>query len=203
GETNPDPLPYTITALNDFPPTVMLTKPGQDVTLPANGLLKLEGSANDDLGVERLTLRMRVIDGPTLQPKPYRDGRSFKLAEGGHPKMLAYKDAIELEKLKDEQGKPFPLQPKTVLEYWLEAADACDYPKPNIGESEHFKLTIAEPDKNEQKQKQDRDQGKKEQEKHDQQQDQQLDKENKQRQENQGNGQQQKNDGEKNQDPQS
>jgi hypothetical protein len=180
-ETNPDQLPYSIEALLDRPPEVALKKPGKDITLPANGLLQLEGSASDDLGVERMTLRMRVAD-QTLKPKPYRDGKSFKLADGGYPKMLAYKDAVELDKVKDEEGKPFALKPKMEMEYWLEAADACDYPRPNIGESAHHKVIISEPDQNQQKQQQNRQEAQKEQQQHEQQQDQQLAKENEQRQ---------------------
>lgn len=180
-ETSPPQLPYQIKVLADRAPDVVLKKPGQDVTLPANGLLQLEGSASDDLGVGRMTLRMQVIDGPTLQPKPYRSGKSFKLDDGGYPKMLEYKDSVELDKVKDAQDKPFALQPKMVIEYWLEAADACDYPKPNVGESKHYKVTIGEPDKEEQKQQQERQNAAQDQQKHEQKQDQQLAKENAQR----------------------
>src|SRR5262249_42844675 len=138
GETNLPHVPYPIKVWLDRPPEVVLKKPGQDITLPANGLLQLESSSSDDLGVERMTLRMQV-DGQPLQPKPYREGKSFKLPDGGYPKMLEYKDAVELDKIKDADGKPVDLKTKMVVEYWLEAADACDYPKPNIniGESAH------------------------------------------------------------------
>jgi hypothetical protein len=196
GESYPEHVPYSIEALPDRPPNVKLTKPGADVTLPANGLLQLEGSADDDLGVASMTLRMQVVGKGMLEPKPYRGGKSFKLADGGYPKMLEYKDAVELDKLKDEQGRPVAVTPKLVIEYWLEAADACDFPKPNIGESDRFRVTIGEPDKDQKKQQEQRQQAAKDQQNHEQKQDQDLDKENKQNQEKQNQ------DGGKNGDPQ-
>src|SRR5262249_25557798 len=111
GEASHAELPYTITALRDRPPAVELKKPGKNVTLPANGLLQLEGAASDDYGVAGMTLRMQIVEGVQLQPKPYRPGKSFQLAGGGYPKMLDYKDAVELDKLKDVQDRPYPLQP--------------------------------------------------------------------------------------------
>jgi hypothetical protein len=185
GDSSAASIPYSIKALIDHPPKVVLTKPSQDITLPANGLLQLEGNANDDLGVESMTLRMQVAGGPLLQPKPYRGGKSFKLADGGYPKMLEYKDAVALDKLKDDQDKPFAMAPKIVLEYWLEAADACDFPKPNVGESNKFKVTIGDPDNDQKKQQEQRHQATKDQQNHEKQQDQDLAKENQQNQERQ------------------
>jgi hypothetical protein len=192
GESNSEHSPYTITAMPDREPNVKLTKPGQDVTLPANGLLQLEGAADDDLGVASMTLRMQVGGGSMLQPKPYRGGKSFKLADGGYPKMLEYKDAVELNKLQDDQGKPFPVAPKMIIEYWLEAKDACDFPEPNTGESKHFKVVIGEPDKDKQKQQEERNQAAKDQQNHEQKQDKNLDKENQERKEQQNKEQQNK-----------
>jgi hypothetical protein len=182
--TNLISVPYTITALRDYPPVVDLKKPGQDVTLPSSGLLQLEGSASDDLGVASMTLRMQIVGGASLEPKPYRPGKSFQLPAGGYPKMLEYKDAVELDKVKDTEGKPFALQPKMVVEYWLEAADACDFPAPNVGESKHFKVTIAEPNPDQKQQQEERQKAQQEQKQHEQQQDKKLDKENQDRQEN-------------------
>jgi hypothetical protein len=180
GDSNVESAAYTISVVRDYPPRVELTKPGQDVALPANGLLQLEGSASDDVGVKSMTLRMRVVDGAALKSKPYRPEKEFKLADGSYPKMLEYKDAVELDKVKDEQDKPFALQPKMIVEYWLEAADNCDYPPPgpNIGESKHFHVTIGEPEKDAAKLAQQRSQAAADQKKHEQAQNEKLDKEN-------------------------
>jgi hypothetical protein len=192
GDPTPPMLPYTISALRDYPPTVELKKPGKNITLPANSVLQLEGSATDDLGVATMALRMQV-DNRELQPKPYRPGKSFQLAGGGYPKMLEYKDAVELDKLKDAEDKPFTLRPQMVVEYWLEAADACDFPAPNIGESKHFKVTIGEPDKDQKKQTEQKQKAADEQKQHEKQQDDKLKQESdKQQQDGQGNQPQEK-----------
>jgi hypothetical protein len=177
GEANTDPPEYSIQVLQDHAPLVELTKPGQDVTLPANGLLALEGVATDDIGITGMTLHLRVADGPEFRPQPYRDGKSFKLAEGGYPRTLQYRDFVELNKLQSADGKAVKLEPKTVLEYWLEATDDCDYPGPNVGKSRTYKVTIGEPDADQKKQEQQRQQAKQEQQKHETKQDEQMKKE--------------------------
>jgi hypothetical protein len=165
---------YTIAVLADLAPKAILTKPGADVTLPANGTLRVEGSASDDIGVKEVTLRLGLADGPALKPKPYRADKKFQLAEVGYPKTIDYRDFVALDQLKDDKGQPFPLVKGMVLEYWLEAADACDFPKPNRGESKHFKVNIVDPEKDQQQQKKDRDQAAAEQKKHEKEQDQKL-----------------------------
>ncbi len=176
---------YSIKAIADLPPKVELTKPAADITLPANGTLQLQGTASDDIGVKELTLRLRLADGPELAPRPYRPEKSFRLADGGYPKMLDYRDFVALDQLKDGQDKPFPLVKGMVLEYWLAAADACDFPPsgPNRAESKHYKATIAEPTPDKQKEQKERDQAAAEQKKHDQQQDEKLKHEEQKRQE--------------------
>jgi hypothetical protein len=178
GEINTDPMTYSVTVLPDHAPQVELTKPGQDVTLPANGVLPLEGVATDDIGLKSLALHLRLADGPELQPKPYRQGKSFRLADGGYPKTLQYKDFVELDKVRDADGKPQALQPKMVLEYWLEAADDCDSPGPNVGRSKTYKVTLGDPDADRNRQQQERQKAQQEQQKHEAKQDQQLKQEN-------------------------
>jgi hypothetical protein len=175
GDSNVAGVPYTIKVLTDFPPKAELTKPGADVTLPANGTLRLEGFVSDDIGVKDVRLRLRQAEGAALQPKAYRPDRSLRLGEVGYPKTINYQDFVALDQLKDEQGKPFPVATGMVLEYWLEATDACDYPGPNpSGESKHFKVTISEPAADKQQQQKEREQAAAEQKKHDQKQDEQL-----------------------------
>ncbi len=183
GDGNTEAMPYTITVLPDQAPRAELTKPGEDVTLPANGTLKLEGSATDDFGVQALALRMRLVDGAALAPKPYRAGKSLRFTDGSYPKTIAYKDFVALDALKDEAGKPLPLAKGQVLEYWLEVLDGCDFPAPNRGESRHFKVTIAEPTPDKKKEQEQRDQAAREQKDHEKKQDEKLGAENKERQE--------------------
>jgi len=187
-EPSGDSLPYRITAIPDLAPTVELTQPGKDVTLPANGTLQLEGSASDDHGVAKVTLRMRIKDSIELQPKGYREeeGKSFRFEDGSYPRTIEYKDFIELDKVKDTQGRPWPLHPGNVIEYWLEAADACDYPPPgpNVGKTEKtWKITIAAPEKDPKKTEQERKDAQQKKEEHKKNQDKELDKQNEQKKE--------------------
>jgi hypothetical protein len=178
GESNTDPPAYTVQVLTDHEPRVELTKPGQNVTLPANGVLRLEGLATDDIGLKGMTLQMQVKGGPKLRAKPYREGKSFRLEDGGYPTTLRYKDFVELASVQDPDGKPVTLRPKTEVEYWLEATDDCDFPGPNVGKSDTYKLTIADPETDKAKEGQERKKAEEEQKQHEAKQDEQLQKEN-------------------------
>src|SRR5262249_32832863 len=141
GERNTDPMPYMIRVRPDMPPIVELTKPGHDVKLPANGILRLEGLVKDDFGLTGLTLQL--FDGFRTQVIPYRKDKSFRGEDGSYPVELRYKQFVELDKIRQTNGQP--LQPSMQLRYWLEATDNCDYPRPNIGKSRDFRVEIVEP----------------------------------------------------------
>jgi hypothetical protein len=190
-EDNIDRDPYRIVVYEHGKPRVQLTKPGANIELPPYGTLVLEGSANTshpEIGIQNMTLQMRARltkdakDATPLEPKPYRPGKSFKLVNDKYPPALKYMDVVVLEKLKTANGVPFPLAKGMEVEYWLEARDNTDYPDKNgaAGESDKFKVTIIDPEKDKKKQEQDRKQAKKEQEQHEKQQNQDLDKQNKQ-----------------------
>ena len=177
-----DPVSYAVTALPDQPPMVELTKPGKDIRLPADALLHLEGKAGDDIGVKSLLLRMRVIGGDKLRGQPYRSDEEMRLADGGYPRELEYKDFVELSRVKNDNGQAIPLRGGMVLEYWLEASDACDYPHANVAESKHYSVLLTEPEKNDPKKNQEKQQAEKDKKQHEQKQDQKLQKENQERQ---------------------
>jgi hypothetical protein len=177
-----DATSYPVTAIPDDPPTVELTKPGMDIRLPADALLHLEGKARDDIGVQGLVLRMRVVGGDKLRGQPYRSEEELRLADGGYPRELEYKHFVELSRVKSENGQPYALRAGLELEYWLEASDACDYPRANVSESKHYRVLLTEPEKNPEKQKQEKQQSEKDKKQHEQKQDQKLQKENQDRQ---------------------
>jgi hypothetical protein len=182
GEIFTDSLAYPVVVFPDLPPKVELTKPGKDSQLPANGVLQVEGQASDDIGVKSLTLQMRLLAGIRLQPKHYRSDDKLQLPHGGYPLFLAYKDFVELAKLKDADGKPVRLETGDILEYWLEAADACDLPAPHVSESKHFRVQIMAANQDDQQQQQEAQQAQQEQQQHEKSQDQQLQQEDKERQ---------------------
>jgi hypothetical protein len=166
-ETYGDLLLYPVVADPDQPPhEVKLTTPGKDGSLPANGVLKVAGTAKDDIGVKDLALHLRVLEGPNLRAREFYANKDLPLAGGGYPLKVEYQDNIDLTNVQTPDGKPFELKAGMELEYWLEARDACDYPKPNEpGQSEKYRLRLTEP-QDAQKQKQQRDEARKEQQEH-------------------------------------
>jgi hypothetical protein len=184
GESVRDPNIYPIKVLPDYPPRVELTRPGKDIELPANGVLELEGRASDDFGIKRLVLRTVAhteTSAVELAPKPYRGGKTLRTGTGRYPLNLAYRDFVELAKVRGPRETRFRLKPGMELEYWLEATDNCDYPEANrdgqIGRSNHYRVKILEP-QNKQKQQEQKNQANSEQQKHEQKQDQDLNKQN-------------------------
>jgi hypothetical protein len=177
GETNRDPIAYTIQVLADQAPVVVLTSPGRDVELGVNEVLPLEGQASDDLGLAALTLRLRKEDGKLLEPLPYRGGKPLVRGDGRPPQMLEYKEHVDLAKLREAGGAAYTPQLGQMLEYWLEAADFCDYPAPNVGSSKHYKVVFRAPVEP-QKQKNQQDKAAQDQQTHEKQQDQKLQQQN-------------------------
>jgi collagen type III alpha len=144
-ESNGEPIPYTIKVLSDHAPQVEVTHPAPDA-LPVNGTIAIEGKASDDYGLTAMRLCVQLIAGdkPTLlAPKPYRLGKSFKFDDGTYPRALDYKDFLPLDQLKTTLGAVVSLNAGQVIEYWLEAEDNYDNPKPNIGKSQVFRMTLA------------------------------------------------------------
>jgi hypothetical protein len=182
GETWSESTAYAVTAVPDRPPEVELTRPAKDMVLPADALLELEGKATDDIGVQGVSLQARLIGGPKIRPRPYRGKDGLRLTSGGYPTAVDYKDFLDLGKLDAEDGHPVTLRPGSELEYWLEAADACDFDRPNVAQSKHYKVQIAEPRNDAARQKQERQRAEQDGRKHQQQQDRQLEDENKARQ---------------------
>jgi hypothetical protein len=165
GEKSEDSAVFTIHAIPDHPPVVEISEP-RDVTLPANGILKVRGSASDDFGLERLSLHMLKCEPDVM---PYRNGKSLRTDDGSYPRRVDYMDFVDLSKV---QMTGRPLQPGEVIEYWLEARDNCDF-RENVDQSKHYKITIAGPQDPRQQARQ-RQQAQADQDRHEQEQQQQV-----------------------------
>ena len=164
GENFVEPQAYPLIAVPDKAPVVTLTKPvelkekpGWVSSLHANDLLELEGNAADDFGVAEMWLNLRAENGPELPRQPYRSPKEFQLPHGGNPTAVEYKDFVDLAKVRSPADPTFVVRPGMVLEYWLSARDACDFPTPNIGESKHYRVQIVEALNNDKVQKEQRD----------------------------------------------
>lgn len=159
GEKNTDPMPLGIKVIEDLAPQVTITKPEDDeITVPANGQLAVDAAVTDDQGIDKLTLRMKLVqpEQKPLAARPYQEGKSFRRPEKdgtfSWPANLEYKDSVDFTKLTDEAGLPFELKEGMVLEYWLEATDnrtkpgpAGPEPDPNTGRSPHKTVRVGPP----------------------------------------------------------
>jgi hypothetical protein len=152
GEVYNSRIPFPMDVLTDTVPTVTLTRPGHNVTLPANGTLEVEGAVDDDLGLKELTLRLEVLESGkavALKPQTYRPGTSLDLdGKGVYPVHLDYLDLIKLDELRTPLDLPAKLNPGTVVRYWLEATDNSDYPNKtgNVGKSTPYEIKILPPE---------------------------------------------------------
>lgn len=143
GEAYLDAAAYDVVVTPDHAPEVRLTVPGKDVSAPLNGHVEIAGEASDDIGVAAMKLQMQVVGGAKLQAKGYLADKLGK-PEIGTPRRVEYKDVLDLTALKDEAGKAPELKAGMKIEYWLEAADACDAPKPNVGASARFTVQLTD-----------------------------------------------------------
>lgn len=177
--------PYGVKVATDLAPRVQITSPAEDeITLPANGLLAVDATLNDDFGLTGATLKVRQINDKgeavrDFKSKPYRGGKPLlRESDKTYPTRLEYKDSVAFEELTVEPGgQPADLKEGMVLQYWVEAKDNCTEPKANVGKSAVKRVKIAappkEPEKKEQQQQARQQRGAEEQQ-HRQQQDQQL-----------------------------
>ena len=195
GERNLDPPPFSIKVIADLAPTIVIAKPEEDdIQIPANGQLAVDGTVGDDFGIDRVWLKLRIIEpsgqAQALADVPFMGGKSFlRTSDNTWPTSLDYKDSVDFTKLLAADGKTkVELKDGMVIEYWLEAADNRTRPgpkgpeaDPNIGRSKKKTVHVTPP-KVEPQDKKDLDankeQRKTDEAKNDQQQQQRLDKEN-------------------------
>ncbi len=186
GETIAEPFLSTITVENDQPPQVIITHPADDeIELPANGQIVVDGKIGDDFGIDTVTLKLKVVgaaERPLLE-LPYLNGnaRSFhRERDDTWPTDLTYKGSIDLARLKDPAGLDPKLKEGDILEFWLEATDNCTEPRPNVGHSPPKRVRLTPPKVDEAERnnlEQQKQQRQAQEQQHRQQQQQQLDKE--------------------------
>lgn len=159
GERSPEPPPFKITVDEDLAPHVDILKPEeQEIQLPANGQLAVDGIATDDWGLEGMTLKLKLVEPAAreLASFKFQGGKSFRRTEAdgsvSWPTTLDYKGSVDFTKLTDAGGQPVKLEEGMVIEYWLEATDNRTKPgatgpeaDPNIGKSDVKKVRLTPP----------------------------------------------------------
>ena len=155
GEPIAEPFASSIAVLADRAPQLVILKPEEETQAPANGQVAVDGKVGDDFGIDTVTLKMRVLK-PVERPlpdAPYLNGTSPSFRrekDDTYPTDLDYKGSVDLAKLtKDAAGLPLELKEDMVLEFWLEAADNCTEPKPNVGKSDPKRVRLTPPVKEE------------------------------------------------------
>src|SRR5262249_32123546 len=120
--------------------------------------------------------------GPALADRPYLADK-LGTAEFGTPRALPYLHLLKLPTLVDEKGAKVELKPGTQIEYWLEAADACDVRTPPVvARSKSWKILIADQKQDDNQQKKDQKEAENREQEHKKQQEQDLKNEQKERQ---------------------
>jgi len=167
GEKSDETVPYDVRVMPDLPPSLEWTRAAPE-NLPVNGTLALGAKATDDYGLTKARLRLRFKAAPDSPHKElrhieHRGGQPLAGADGRHPRALPLSEVVAIEELSEEGGIKPRLQPGAVIEYFFEAEDNFDFPKPQVGQSEIRSVTLGEP-QDQPKRDAEREQAKKEQE---------------------------------------
>ena len=122
GQSNSQPIEYSVNALADQPPRISIVKPGRDVTIGEDMIIPLQIEAQDDYGVAEVDLHYRI--------------------EGQSEEYVAqlWKEDPETGVFLEHSWNLFSLElfPDDVVSYYAEVADADNISGPNTGRSPVF-----------------------------------------------------------------
>lgn len=122
GQSNSDPIQYSINALTDQSPRISIVRPGEDITIGEEMVIQLQIDAQDDYGVANINLKYRV------------EGQSEE------QEMQLWNEIPQIGVSLAHTWNLAPLQlfPEDIITYYAEAADADNISGPNIGRSAVF-----------------------------------------------------------------
>jgi len=142
--TNPEPPQYTISAILDRAPVIVIASPGQDKVASPTARWPLRFTVKDDHGIGPGALKYVIEMGETIQssetaPQPEPVPVAIQLDGLASPGELAVsREAVfDLGKLS--------LQPGMRVTYWLEVADDRT-PQANLGVSQRYRFSIVDPE---------------------------------------------------------
>ncbi|MBM3242859.1 hypothetical protein FJZ31_41900 [Candidatus Poribacteria bacterium] len=131
GFKNQDPIEYTITALKDEPPKVVITKPGRDINATKVEEVDIVVEATDDFGIASVDLKYAVgINQEASAPLEL----SKSPRPGGDSKKISGTYTFFLEEMNIEPGD--------VITYHAEALDNNTRSGPSKGLSEIYFIEI-------------------------------------------------------------
>jgi len=118
---------YSIEALDDAPPTIVIEKPGRDMRVTAIQEVFTEARADDDYGLARVELRYSVNGGPEQVVTLYQ-------ARGAPSRSITGSHTFFLEE--------WNLQPGDVISYYVTARDTNAATGPGIATSDIYFLEV-------------------------------------------------------------
>lgn len=131
GITNPKPIAYTISLLDDQYPTIQILDPGEDIEIAPDAAFNLRIEGADDFGLSRLTLKYQIISSmasvqdSTWTPIVLKDS-------------FAGERSIQFNHLWDFQY--FPVSFEDVLHYYVEIRDNDIIRGPKSARSQTFSV---------------------------------------------------------------
>lgn len=121
---------YTITALEDAPPTIVIEKPGRDLKVTAIQEVFTEARVEDDYGIALVELRYSINGGPEQTVILHRAGR----ASGAPVRAITGSHTFFLEELN--------LEPGDVISYYVKARDTNTVTGPGEATSDIYFLEV-------------------------------------------------------------
>ncbi|GBC78097.1 hypothetical protein HRbin08_01583 [bacterium HR08] len=126
---------YTITALEDAPPTIVIEKPGRDLQVTAIQEVFTEARVEDDYGVALVELRYSVNGGPEQTILLHRAGTPRGPRASGAPvRAITGSYTFFLEELN--------LEPGDVISYYVKARDTNTVTGPGEAASDIYFLEV-------------------------------------------------------------
>ncbi|MBI5623098.1 MAG: hypothetical protein HY924_04900 [Elusimicrobia bacterium] len=129
GRTDPSPEAYRVTALTDAPPKAELLSPTVPMQASRHDVLAVSYSASDDLGLSRVSFRVRVAG--ERSPAPPVVLREFGARSGGAKETMG-----------EHAWSLADLPHGAKAEFWIEAAD--DAPRPQTAVSARGSVEIVD-----------------------------------------------------------
>ena len=127
GFNNQTPIEYTITAVPDEPPEIVIKEPGRDIKATKLEEVRVVAEATDDYGVENLILKYSIGSGEAQElPIETVEVKAAKIISGAY--------VFYLEELNVEPGE--------LISYYAQATDNNTRTGPGTGTSELYFIEV-------------------------------------------------------------
>ncbi len=127
GFKNQTPIEYSITAIPDEPPEIVIKEPGRDIKATKLEEVKIVAEAIDDYGIEKMALKYSIGSGETQAlPVETVEVEERKIISGAY---IFYLEEIDVE-------------PGDVISYYAEATDNNSRTGPGVSASQIYFIEV-------------------------------------------------------------